>query len=177
MGPEFCARDDRIPAVEMASHERAIRLFRIRLANLLAGGLASVLCPSGEPAGTVAAGNRRLCFNCVDCVRVYSLPPKSLSAHRLVLVLNHADSGDWNRPGWSAGPRRPLHVFAAHRPVHRSRLADFGCEEIMGCSKDCSERRRYNYFGHLVGLVVETDEPLARHRGLVATYARGDTGQ
>src|SRR5262249_62250715 len=108
MGAEFCARDDRIPAVEMASHERAVRLFRIRLANLLAGGLASVLCPSGEPAGTVAAGNRRLCFNCVDCVRVYSLPPKSLSAHRLVFVLYHSDFGDLNLPGCSSVPPPPL---------------------------------------------------------------------
>ena len=74
----------------------------------------------------MAAVGRSHRFNYVDGDCVHPPPAESVSDRRLVLVLGDADSGDWNRSGWIAGPRRPLHVSSANRTIHRARLVDLG---------------------------------------------------
>ena len=47
----------------------------------------------------------------------------------MVVVSGHACAGDWIGAGRMAGPGRPIHLFAADRPIHRGHVGSsrFDC--------------------------------------------------
>src|SRR3984893_6663780 len=146
-------------------------------ANVLASRSHSVLPASGKSTGNVATSGR---CNCGGGGNGDCAPPpaaKSLSARGLVLVLGDADSGYRNCAGWIAGPRRSLHVSSADRIILRARLVDLGSDEIVATAKNSIERCRHDRPRYVVDLIVETNEPLARHRNIMATDTRGHAGQ
>jgi len=78
----------------------------------------------------------------------------------------------WNRAGWLAGPRRPLHLSSPNRIGHRARLVGLGSDQIMlaaperlgeggATTKNWIERCRRDRSHHVVELVLETNDALA----------------
>src|SRR5947207_6794392 len=106
----------------------------------------------------------------------------------MALVPRYADSCHWNRTGWLAGPRRPLHLSSTNRIGHRARLVDLGSDEIVlaaperfgqggATTKNYIERCRRDRSHHVVELVLQTNDALERDRSVMATHACGHTGQ
>src|SRR5689334_3196351 len=99
MGAKLCPRLDRVSAVEVANHQCALQLLRVRPANVLAGRLDSILCASRKPVGILAAGACDCLFDYGHGFSVCAPPAKSISDCRLALVPRDAGTGDWNRAG------------------------------------------------------------------------------
>src|SRR5438105_15839826 len=106
----------------------------------------------------------------------------------MALVPRYADSCHWNRAGWLAGPRRPLHLSSTNRIGHRARLVDLGSDEIVlaaperfgqggATTKNYIERCRCDRSHHVVELVLETNDALACYRSVMATQDWGHAGK
>src|SRR5262249_38542184 len=110
-------------AICLATGERGGELCRLYLANFLARRSCGFLPASRRSARMVASRARSPVLDRDDVVCFRAAQESSLSFGRLALVFDHAPARDRDRGGWPSGARRPLHLFAAPRSLHRSDLA------------------------------------------------------
>ena len=101
----------------------------------------------------------------------------AISSCRLALVFHHARAGDRNRGGRTSGPRRSLHLFAAHWFIYRADLVGRRSLKLVTLSETNFCRTWRRHYHHLKCRLLETNDLLAELRNALDSYPGGNKGQ